>query len=128
MVILVQRKVDCVLEINSEIDGVIQKEEIIGNGYYKSNDEEIVVYFTNSDNRFKYVYSQGVMKVFFNDSCYNFKDKHFMEGEIKNGDYVFKITTFALNIELNDNFILLDYTLSQNNITIGNYKTKLSFK
>ena len=47
-------------------------------------------------------------------------------GEIKNGDYIFKITTLASKIEVLNNCIILNYSVYQEEL-IGNYFSVLSF-
>lgn len=122
-----QKIVECklVIECNNE-DGSSQS-VIEGKGYYKESDNLKVVYFTNDNNKYKYEYRENTVTIYFNDSCYNFRLNKNSEGEIKNGEFVLKLTTFASKIEINDNCIKVDYTLYQNNIKLGEYKTSLSF-
>lgn len=121
-----QRVVNCKLVINRFIS---EKEEISvieGKGYYKKDDNEVVVFFSSEDVKYKYMYKDGVLNVFCNDSKYTFKENEKGIGEIKNGDFIFKITTFSTKIELTDNSIVLDYSLYQEDL-IGNYYSVLSF-
>lgn len=119
--------VNCKLEIISYIDKMKDTSIIEGKGYYKKDDNKIVVYFSNENSKCKYEYENNVLTIYFNDSKYIFKNKKRSVGQIKNGDYVFEITTFANKLEINNNSILLDYTLFQNNIELGKYITSLFF-
>lgn len=124
--IFVQKIVNCELSIKRIIDNKEEKSIIKGKGYYKK-DEEIIVFFSSEDIKYKYVYNNGTLEVFCNDSKYVFKENVKSFGEIKNGDYIFKITTLASKIEMLDNCIILDYSLYQQNSLIGTYYSKLSF-
>lgn len=121
-----QKIVNCKLVITSKINGKSEDTVIEGKGYYKKEKEQIV-YFTSSDIRYKYEINDNKLKIYCNDSWYEFIDNQFSYGEIKNGDYIFKITTFTNKLEINDNYILLNYELSQNKVLIGQYFTELSF-
>lgn len=124
--ILVQKIVDCRLTIKRIIDN---KEDIIveeGKGYYKKSGACIVVFFSNNYYKYKYIYENGELIVICNNSEYRFKEGLDCEGKIKNGEYVFILTTHASKIDISDNCIILDYSLYQNNL-IGNYYSKLSF-
>lgn len=127
LVILVQEIVECKLVVNSDINGRNEQVIVNGKGYYKKDNEAVTIYFTNEDVKYKYVYDNDVLVVTCNDSCYKFKLNKEERGEIKNGDYVFRITTFATKIEVYNRLIVLEYNLSQNNIVIGKYKSELSF-
>ena len=94
---------------------------------YKNDNDEIVVYFASEDAKYKYVYKGNNLQVFCNDSCYTFIKNNEGKGAIKNGDYVFEITTFATKIEVYNNLIVLEYNLSQQGTLIGKYVTELSF-
>lgn len=121
-----QKLIDCNLVITSEINNKCETTVISGRGYYK-RENEIVIYFTSDNIRYKYIIKNNEVEIYCNESHYNFSFNKENYGEIKNGDYLFKITTFANKIEIQDNFILVNYELKQNNILIGKYLTKLSF-
>ncbi len=121
-----QKIVNCKLEINRIIDDKEEISAIEGKGYYKDNDG-IVVFFSNEGVSCKYIYKDNVLTILFNDSKYIFKIDEEGIGEIKNGDYILKITTFASKLEVNSSFIVVDYTLYQSNVIIGKYYSKLSF-
>lgn len=122
-----QRVVNCKLVVNSEING--QKDCVIinGKGYYRNDDEGIVVYFSSDNIKYKYIYVNDLLTVFCNDSEYVFKVNVKEKGKIKNGEYVFEIATFATRIEIRDNLIILDYNLTQQGSIIGKYNSQLSF-
>jgi len=122
----VQRIIDCELVITSEINNKCETTVISGRGYYKK-ENETVVYFTSDNIRYKYIIIKDKVEIYCNDSHYNFTLNNEDIGEIKNGDYIFKITTLTNKIEITDNSILINYELKQNNILIGKYLTKLSF-
>jgi hypothetical protein len=125
-VILVQRAVDCKLNIKRVINN---KEEIsvdVGRGYYKEDNDEKIVFFTSSGVKYKYIYNGDSLIVYCNDSKYVFKCETKEKGIIKNGEYTFILTTLASKIEFNDNSIILEYSLYQNDL-IGTYYTSLSF-
>lgn len=126
MVIWVQKIIDCELVITSEINNKCETIVISGRGYYKK-EKEIIIYFTSDNIRYKYIVIKDKVEIYCNDSHYNFRFNKEDIGEIKNGDYIFKITTLANKIEITDNFVLINYELKQNNILIGKYLTKLSF-
>ena len=128
MVILVQKLVKCNLVVNSEIND--EKEMVIveGNGYYKEEDNCFVIYFTDNESKYKYLYKDNKLHVYCNNSYYIFEENKQGIGEIKNGNFSLKITTFASKIQMSDNLIVLDYTLSQENIILGTYNSVLSFK
>ena len=126
MVIWVQKIIDCELVITSEINNKCETIVISGRGYYKK-EKEIIIYFTSDNIRYKYIVIKDKVEIYCNDSHYNFWVNKEDIGEIKNGDYIFKITTLANKIEITDNFVLINYELKQNNILIGKYLTKLSF-
>ena len=128
MVIIVQKIVECNLIVNSEIDGKHDSVTINGKGYYKNDNKEIIIYFSSNENKYKYLYKDNKLYVFSNDSCYEFSEKNYSFGEIKNGDFSLKITTFASKIEIYSDSIVLDYTLSQQDTIIGKYNSILSFK
>ena len=121
-----QRVVNCKLVINRFISEKEETSVIEAKGYYKKDDNEVVVFFSSEDVKYKYMYKDGVLNVFCNDSKYTFKENEKGIGEIKNGDFIFKITTFSTKIELTDNSIVLDYSLYQEDL-IGNYYSVLSF-
>lgn len=121
-----QKIIDCELVITSEINNKCETTVISGRGYYKK-ENEIVVYFTSDNIRYKYIVIKDKVEIYCNDSHYNFRLNKEDIGEIKNGDYIFKITTLANKIEITDNSILINYELKQNNVLIGKYLTKLSF-
>lgn len=125
-VIVVQKIVNCKLEINRIIDDKEEISVIQGKGYYKDS-EGIVVFFSTDSVNCKYVYVDNSLTILFNDSKYIFKKDEEGIGQIKNGDYILKITTFASKLEVNDSFIVVDYTLYQSNVMIGKYYSKLSF-
>lgn len=127
LVILMQKLVECKLVISSEINGNKDCNIFVGKGYYKKEDNRISVYFSNNDMKYKYVYSNDCLIISCNDSEYEFKVNEYRLGKIKNGDYIFGITTFATRIDVNDSCICLDYILSQQGSKIGNYSTELSF-
>lgn len=122
-----QEIVECELIVNSNISGQSDNVVIDGKGYYKEEDDLITVYFSNGKDKYKYVYDGDILIVSCGDSCYRFKNNRNESGEIKNGDYIFKITTYTTKLEIKNRVIVLDYTLSQNNQIIGFYKSKLSF-
>lgn len=122
-----QRLVECNLCVNSEINGNFDCTIIKGKGYYRENNNEIIIYFVSEDVKYKYVYSNECLIVYCNDSYYKFILNKESMGEIKNGDYVFKITTFATKIDVCNNLIVLEYNLGQQGTIIGKYKSKLSF-
>ena len=121
-----QKIIDCELVITSEINNKCETIVISGRGYYKK-EKEIIIYFTSDNIRYKYIVIKDKVEIYCNDSHYNFRFNKEDIGEIKNGDYIFKITTLANKIEITDNFVLINYELKQNNILIGKYLTKLSF-
>ena len=127
MVIMMQKLVECKLVICSEINNKKEQSVIEGKGYFKDDDNEIIIYFTSDDIKYKYVYNGVSLIITCNDSIYEFKENEFREGKIKNGEYIFAITTFASKIQLLENKFVLDYTLSQNNCLIGTYNSELSF-
>lgn len=127
MVIWVQEVIECELIVNSSINGQNENVIIEGKGYYKEDGINIVVYFASGDVKYKYVFEGDILMVSCNDSVYRFKENSYEIGKIKNGDYVFEITTFASKIEINNRVIVLEYNLSQNGQIIGFYKSKLSF-
>ena len=93
-----QKIVNCKLSI----DRIVAKEKdnfvCEGKGYYKDDNGEVVVFFSCENIKYKYVFSNGILVVYCNDSKYVFKENEKNIGEIKNGDYIFKITTFASKI------------------------------
>lgn len=119
--------VECKLVIDSKTEGAANKVVIEGKGYYKKENEKIIIYFVNEDNKYKYEYELGGLTISFNDSFYNFKLNKKRKGIIKNGDLSLEITTFANKLEINENSIFLDYKLYQNDFEIGEYKTSLFF-
>lgn len=121
-----QKVVDCKLVINRFISEKEETSVIEGKGYYKKDNDEIIVFFSSEDIKYKYILKEGRLTVFCNDSKYIFKENEKGIGEIKNGDYTFKITTFATKIECNDNSIVLEYSLYQQEL-IGTYYSILSF-
>ena len=128
MVIFVNELVECKLKIITLIDGMKSVELIKGRGYCKKEDSFLVVYFTSDNIKYKYEYDGEKLIVFCNDSKYCFISDKKSIGKIKNGDYIFEITTFASKIDVNENCIILNYELFQNNILIGNYETSLLFE
>ena len=122
-----QRLVECNLSVNSEINGNFDCTIVKGKGYYRNDNDEIIIYFVSEDVKYKYVYSKECLSVYCNDSCYKFILNKESLGEIKNGDYVFKITTYATKIDVYNNLIVLEYNLSQQGTVIGRYKSELSF-
>jgi len=118
--------VDCKLIINRVINEKEEKSVIAGKGYYKENDDEISVFFSSDNAKYKYIYKEDCLVVICNDSKYIFKEGIKEIGEIKNGDYVFKITTLASKIEVSNNLIVLNYSLYQGDI-LGTYYSTLSF-
>lgn len=121
-----QKIVSCRLQISRIIDSKKEISIIEGKGYYKDNDG-IVVFFSNESANCKYEYRDDILVILFNDSKYVFKLGEEGVGQIKNGDYTLKITTFASKLEVNNSFIVVDYTLYQSNVMIGKYYSKLSF-
>jgi hypothetical protein len=115
------------LIINRFIDGKEENSEIFGKGYYKNDTSSIVVFFTSDEIKYKYEYDGNELIVLCNDSKYVFKDNENGEGKIKNGDYVFKITTYCTKLIVEENCIYLDYSLYQGTTLIGNYSSILSF-
>lgn len=113
--------------IESNIDGMKETSVIEGKGYYKKENNEIVVYFISDDIKYKYVYENDKLNIYCNDSSYEFKEGKYCEAKIKNGDYVFLITTFATKIEIKDNLIVVNYILSQKDNVFGKYNSQLSF-
>ena len=120
--------IECKLEINSEINGKKDLFSVEGKGFYKKEDEEITVYFTFEDSKYKYIYSHNKLIIYFNDSCYEFEVNKKCLGKIKNGDFIFEVTTFATRLELGNNSIILDYELAQQGSFVGKYSSLLSFK
>ena len=118
--------VNCKLIINRFIGEKEETSIIEGKGYYKKENEEVVIFFSSDEIKYKYVYEKGKLTVFCNDSKYIFKENEKSIGEIKNGDYIFKITTFAEKIECSENSIILNYSLYQHDL-IGTYYSVLSF-
>ena len=84
------------------------------------------MFFSSEETKYKYIYKEGNLTIFCNDSKYTFRENENGIGEIKNGDYVFKITTFTEKIEFNENKIVLNYSLYQQDL-IGTYYSVLSF-
>ena len=126
VVIFVQQIVNCELVINRSIGGKEEKSVIKGKGYYKKDENEVLVFFSSDDIKYKYIYKGDSLFIYCNDSKYEFKENIKCIGEIKNGDYIFKITTLASKIEINNNYIILNYELYQNDL-LGSYCSKLSF-
>ena len=122
-----QRVVNCRLVISSEINGKKDCVIINGKGYYKKDNDGIIVYFNSEDTKYKYVYVDGCLTIQCNDSVYVFRYNSEEMGKIKNGEYIFEIATFATRIEVKDDSIILDYNLSQQGSIIGKYNTELSF-
>ena len=122
-----QKIVNCELSIKRIISEKEENSIIKGKGYCKDDNGEIIVFFSSDDVKYKYVYSNDMLEVFCNDSKYVFKENIKDFGEIKNGDYVFKITTLASKIEVLNNCINLDYSLYQQDMLIGTYYSELSF-
>lgn len=118
--------IECNLVVSSEING--KKDCIIvkGKGYVKK-DEDFIIYFSSDDMKYKYVCQKEKVIVYCNDSVYVFRENKKDIGKIKNGDYIFEVTTFANKIEVKDNLIIIDYTLRQGNSIIGEYSSQLSF-
>lgn len=119
--------VNCELKIESYIDKVKDVSVITGKGYYKNEEDKIIIYFSSEGFKCKYEYENDCLNIYFNDSKYNFINKKTSIGQIKNGDYVIEITTFTHKLEIKENCILLNYSLLQNNIELGKYITNLSF-
>ena len=126
MVILVQKIINCELSIKRIINDKEELSIIKGKGYYKNASDELIVFFSSEDIKYKYIYKNNILTVLCNDSKYVFKEGTKEYGQIKNGDYIFKITTLASKIEINNQYIILDYSLYQNDL-IGTYYSKLSF-
>ena len=122
-----QEIIICELVVDSEISGKNENVMIKGKGYYKNEDNITTVYFSSENVKYKFVYDKEMLTIICNDSVYNYRLNKEEKGEIKNGDYVFIITTFATKIEVMDRLIVLEYNLSQNGQIIGKYKSKLSF-
>ena len=127
MVIFMQKLVECRLIVNSEINGIVDNIVVSGKGYCKMEDKGTVVYFMDNDMKYKYVYNGNELCVYCNASFYKFIVNKNSVGKIKNGDYIFEVTTFATKIEINNNLIILEYNLSQDGSIIGKYKSQLSF-
>ena len=70
--IIVQEIVECKLIINSCINGKDEENVIRGRGYYKNDNGILTVYFTSDNVKYKYVYEKDILKVYCNDSLYNF--------------------------------------------------------
>lgn len=121
-----QEIITCELIVDSQINGQNESVAINGKGYYKK-DDVITVYFSSGNVKYKFVYDGEVLTVVCNDSVYKYRFNKEEKGEIKNGDYLFVITTFATKIEVLDRTIVLEYNLSQDGQIIGKYKSKLSF-
>ena len=119
--------VNCKLNIECISEEGKSESNIQGKGYYKQENEEIIVYFTSGNDKYKYEYKNNELIISFNDSSYSFKLNSKSEGEIKNGDFVLKFTTFTSKLEINNNSILVDYKMYQNKMEIGTYKSKLFF-
>lgn len=122
-----QEIVECELSIDSVINNQSENVVIKGKGYYREDNGSVTVYFSSDDIKYKYVYNGQLLIINCNDSCYRFVLNKEDVGEIKNGDYVFKITTYATKIELNKRLFVVEYNLSQDNTIIGVYKSRLSF-
>lgn len=121
-----QKIVNCKLDIDRFIDGKKESSIFEGKGYYKCDNNEIVVFFEANEIKYKYIYKDNSLTVMCNNSKYVFSENKKGVGEIKSGDYVFKITTLANKIEIMDTYIILNYSLYQNDL-IGTYFTRLSF-
>ena len=121
-----QRIVNCKLNIDRFIDSKKESSFFEGKGYYKCDNDEIIVFFESNEIKYKYIYKDSCLTIMCNNSKYRFKENEKCLGEIKNGDYVFKITTLANKIEVSDSYIILNYSLYQNDL-LGNYSTRLSF-
>ncbi len=122
-----QKIVNCELSIKRVIGDKDETSVIKGKGYFKEDNGETVVFFSNEEAKYKYVYNNGLLEVFCNDSKYTFKENVKDFGEIKSGEYIFKITTLASKIEVMNNCIVLDYSLYQQDMLIGTYYSRLSF-
>lgn len=119
--------VECKLVIECNNEDGNSKSVIEGRGYYKETDGMKIIYFNNDSDKYKYEYINDKVVIYFNDSCYNFILNKKGEGEIKNGEFILKLTTLASKIEFNNNCICVDYSLYQNDIKLGEYKTNLFF-
>ena len=115
------------LEYEEWADNKEENSVIKGKGYYKNEDNQIIVFFSSDDIKYKYICNEETLTILCNDSKYEFKENIKKEGKIKNGDYIFKITTLASKIEVCTNYIIVNYSLFQNDIVIGTYYSKLSF-
>ena len=124
-VIVVKKIVNCRLVIECINEEGKSKSVIEGKGYYNEINDLKIVYFTNDNNKYKYEYTENKVTIHFNDSCYNFKLNEKGEGQIKNGEFILKLTTFASKIEIDDNCLNVNYILHQGNIKLGDYKTSL---
>ena len=122
-----RKTIECKLVVSSDIDGNKDNTVVEGKGYYKDDNDEIVIYFSSENIKYKYIYSNNILKVYCNDSCYNFTLNKNNKGIIKSGNYEIEITTLAYKIDIFDNIINLDYELKQGGILIGKYFTSLSF-
>lgn len=119
--------IECKLVIECINEEGNNKSVIEGRGYYKETDGIKVIYFNNDSDKYKYEYANDGVTIYFNDSCYNFILNKKGEGKIKNGEFILKLTTLASKIEFNNNCICVDYSLYQNDIELGKYKTSLFF-
>lgn len=124
--ILVKKIINCKLSIDRIVENDKDTFVCEGKGYYRCINDEVVVFFSSGDIKYKYVYKEGYLTVFCNNSKYIFKENEKKFGEIKNGDYIFKITTLASKIEINSNSIILNYSLYQDDL-VGTYFSVLSF-
>ena len=88
-----QKIVECKLIINRVVNDKEDKVVIEGKGYYKEESGEKTIFFSSDNIKYKYIYKDDVLVVTCDDSKYVFKVNEKECGEIKNGDYIFKITT-----------------------------------
>ena len=93
--ILVHKIVNCKLSIERVVSGEKDLFVCEGKGYYKDDNGEIVIFFSSEDVKYKYVLNNNELVVFCNDSKYVFRENEKNTGEIKNGDYIFKITIWV---------------------------------
>ena len=127
MVIYVQKIVECKLVIESEIEGKKDNFEVNGRGYYKDEDRVITVYFSNGENKYKFIYSDNKLVISFNESSYSFIEGSEDVGIIKSGNLALEIATYAYKLNILENLFYVEYSFIQQGNIIGKYKCELSF-
>lgn len=120
-----KKLISCNLTIKSIIDNKEENIVISGDGYYKEEGNVVIVYFSCDGTKYKYIYDKEKLIIECGDSIYEFEEGVKRKGKIKNGNYVFEITTLANKLEIGKEKIILSYVLMQEFI-IGEYFMELT--